>query len=88
MTDALQTHQRILLKIQEIVRDVVEDESAVIHMDSTARDVAGWDSLANIRIILSAERAFGLKISTTEIMGLRNVGDFVRTIAHKTTKSA
>lgn len=88
MGESRHTELSILGKIQDVVRDVVEDDSIVLHMETTARDVAGWDSLANIRIILSTERAFGLKISTTEIMGLRNVGDFVRTIAHKTAKSA
>jgi acyl carrier protein len=75
--------QFILGKVQDIVRDVIEDEAIVLHMGTTARDVAGWDSLMNIRIILAAEKAFGIKVSTTEIMSLRNVGDFVRLLVSR-----
>ena len=75
--------QVILDKIQSIVRDVIDDDSIVLDMDTSARDVAGWDSLMNIRIILSAEKAFRTRISTTEIMSLRNVGDFVRLLASR-----
>ena len=77
------SEQSILAKVQDIVRDVIDDDTIVLQMGTTARDVAGWDSLMNIRIILSAEKAFGIKVSTTEIMSLRNVGDFVRLVASR-----
>jgi acyl carrier protein len=73
----------ILEGLQDIVRDVIDDESIMLSTGTTARDVAGWDSLVNIRIILAAEKAFGIKVSTTEIMSLRNVGDFVRLVASR-----
>ena len=82
-TDVASEQSKILLQVQDIVRDVIDGESIVLSMGTTARDVAGWDSLVNIRIILAAEKAFGLKVSTTEIMSLRNVGDFVRLIVSR-----
>jgi acyl carrier protein len=75
--------QAILGQVQNIVRDVIDDDSIILNMGTTARDVAGWDSLINIRIILAAEKVFGIKVSTTEIMSLRNVGDFVRLVASR-----
>jgi acyl carrier protein len=77
--------QQILNEFQSIVRYVIDDESIILTMETTARDVSGWDSLANIRIVLSAERTFGFRVSTTEIMALRNVGDFVRLVFSRQT---
>jgi acyl carrier protein len=78
-----QTEFRILEDLRDIVRDVLDDDSVNLDLATTARDVAGWDSLSNIRIILAAEKAFGIKISTTDLMALRNVGDFVRLVASR-----
>jgi acyl carrier protein len=64
-----------------LVRDVLDEDTISIDMSATARDVAGWDSLANIRIILAAEKAFHIKVSTSGLAALRDVGDFVRLIA-------
>ena len=76
-----QSEDDILRAFQDVVRDVLDDDAVRIEMTTTARDVAGWDSLANIRIILAAEKAFEIKVSTSELTALRNVGDFVRLIA-------
>lgn len=76
-----QTELRILERLRDIVRDVLDDDSVSLDMATTARDVTGWDSLANIRIVLAAERAFGIKVSTSDLVALRDVGDFVRLIA-------
>jgi acyl carrier protein len=42
--------------------------------------VDGWDSLAHIRLILTVEKAFKIKLSTSEIGKLENVGDLVALI--------
>jgi acyl carrier protein len=73
----------VLGAFQDLVRDVLDDDTVSIDMSTTARDVAGWDSLTNIRIILAAERAFDIKVSTSDLTALRNVGDFVRLIASR-----
>lgn len=78
-----QTEIQILEQFRDVVRDVLDDDSVDIGMETTARDVPGWDSLANIRVILSAEQAFGIKVSTTDVMAMRDVGDFVRLIASR-----
>lgn len=79
----VQLERDILAQFRDLVRDVLDNESASVDMATTARDFAGWDSLANIRIILAAEKTFGIKVSTTDLMALRDVGDFVRLIASR-----
>ena len=49
----------------------------------TARDFDGWDSLANIRLLLTIERKYQIKFSASEIGDLKKVGDLVQLIARK-----
>jgi acyl carrier protein len=46
----------------------------------TAKDVDGWDSLNHIRLILTVEKAFKVKFSTSEIGNLQRVSDLVALI--------
>jgi acyl carrier protein len=67
----------IYTKLLDIFKDVFDED--VIHLtpELTANDVDGWDSLAHIRLILTIERAFKIKFSTSEIGKLENVGHLV-----------
>ena len=40
-----------------------------------AADVEGWDSLQHVTLILSIERAFGIKFTSKQVAKLENVGE-------------
>jgi acyl carrier protein len=67
-----------------IIRCVLADESLALSPQTTARDVAGWDSLRHVKIILKVENQFAIRLSSREIDDLRNIGDFVALISAKT----
>ena len=67
-----------------IIRSILAREALALSPETTARDVAGWDSLKQVKIILQVEDTFGIRFSSREIGGLRNVGDFVALIGAKT----
>jgi len=71
----------VLVKLSAVFHNVFDDDSIVISDQTTARDIDGWDSLANIRLILSIEQEFRLKFDVGEISEFRNVGDLVTAIA-------
>jgi len=56
------------------------EESIQLTPETSAKDVDGWDSLSHIRLILTVERAFKIKFSTSEIGSMKNVGDLVELI--------
>lgn len=64
-----------LARIEEIVRDELDDESISLTAQTKASDVEGWDSLAHVRIVIAVETAFGLRFDTSDIGGLKSVGD-------------
>jgi acyl carrier protein len=54
-----------------------------INDEMTADDVEGWDSLAQINLVVGAEDAFAVRFQTAEIKALKNVGQFKSLIAGK-----
>jgi acyl carrier protein len=71
---------QIYARLAEIFQDVFDEDSINITPELSARDVDGWDSLTHIRLILTVEKAFKIKFSTSEIGKLENVGDLVALI--------
>jgi acyl carrier protein len=70
-------------KLMDILRDVLDDDTLQIAPELKASDVAGWDSLNHIRIILTVEKVFGIKFSPAEIAKLKDVGELERLIESK-----
>ncbi len=64
-------------KVQEICRDVFEDETLVVCESTTADDVEGWDSLTHLTLVNEIEQAFGVTFSLDEVTGSRNLGELV-----------
>ena len=74
---------QIYAKLSEIFESVFDDDSIQLTPALTAKDVDGWDSLTHIRLLLTVERSFKVKFSTTEIGKLENVGGLVALIKTK-----
>ena len=73
----------ILARLTPIFREVFDDDTLSLRPEMTASDVDGWDSLAHIRLILSVQKAFGIKFSAAEMSRLKNVGDLMTLTKHK-----
>lgn len=67
--------EELLLQIQEIFRDVLDDEEIVLEPATTADDVEGWDSLTHIQLIVAIEKHFKIKFTSKEILSWKNVGE-------------
>jgi acyl carrier protein len=72
--------EHIYSRLNEIFNNVFDDDSIVVTPELSAKDVSGWDSLTHIRLVLTIEREFRIKFSTTEIAKLKNVADLVALI--------
>jgi acyl carrier protein len=71
---------QIYARLTEIFKDVFDEDSIEVTPELSAKDVDGWDSLTHIRLILTVEKVFKIKFSTSEIGKLENVGDLVTLI--------
>jgi len=77
----------IYSKLKEIFTDIFDDEEIELTSQTTAKDVDGWDSLAHIRLMLTIEKVFKFKFSSSEIGNLKNVGELVVLIRERTSGS-
>ena len=76
-------YQSTIEQLTPIFRDVFDDEDLVIKQNTTAQDVDGWDSLANIRLLISIEKKLELRFSASEISSLKNIEELVQLILKK-----
>ena len=76
-------NEALLEQVQEIFRNVLDDEEIVLQEISTAEDVEGWDSLTHIQLIVAIEKHFKIKFTSKEILSWKNVGELVDSIAQK-----
>ncbi len=58
-----------------VFRKVFNDDDLELSRDTTARDVKGWDSLRHLRLILAVEQTFKVRLPSTKVSNLKNVGD-------------
>lgn len=67
----------ILKKVNDIFKEVFEDDSLVITEQTTANDIEDWDSLMHITLISAIEQAFGFKFAMKDVIGMQNVGEML-----------
>lgn len=73
----------ILSRVQEVFVRFFDIPGLRVTSDTTAATVPGWDSLANVELMVEVEQAFGIRFRTGEVASLKNVGELVALIARR-----
>ncbi len=74
---------QILAEVQEIFRDVLDNEEIELLDATTADDIEEWDSLTHIQLIVAIEKHFKIKFTSKEILSWQNIGQMIDCIASK-----
>ena len=77
------SREDIMEKVNEIFRDVFDDEELIITDSTNSDDIEDWDSLEHISLIISMEKEFDMKFDIKEVNKLENVGQMVDMIKAK-----
>ena len=64
-------------KINDVFRNVFDDDELTVTRQTTASDVEGWDSVMHVTLLINVEKAFGVKFSSSAVAGMKTVGDLV-----------
>lgn len=77
--------------LQEVFRDVFDDDDLKIDAMMKAADIKGWDSMGHINLIIAIEKRFGIRFAASEIATMRgpdkNVGTLLQLIEAKAARS-
>ena len=73
----------ILKNLEEIFQNYFNNKKIKLKINTNAKHIKNWDSLAQVGLILAIEKKFKLKFSITEINKLNNVGEMVSLIEKK-----
>jgi len=73
----------IYRQLNDIFRDVFDDDSIHLTPETTASDIPDWDSVAHVGLIVSIETRMKIKFKTSELGALHNVGQLVGVVEYK-----
>lgn len=77
------TREETLAALTSVFRDVLGDDQLVLAEKTTAMDVAEWDSLTHIQLVVAAEKRFRIRFGSREIQSWKDVGEMLDSIAAK-----
>lgn len=69
--------------LNEIFRQVFDDDSIEIERNTTADDIDGWDSLSHMNLIVAVEMAFNVRFGQKDTRALKDVGELIDLIDRK-----
>ena len=75
--------EEIYQRLNEVFRDVFDDDSIEVNENTTAADIEDWDSLNHITLIDAVESEFGVRFTMGEVSGMKNVGEMAQIIKER-----
>ena len=70
----------VLADLTPLFRSVFKNERLIVNEATTARDVAGWDSLTQVELIVAVEKHYDIRFRLSDVMKFRNVGDLCQAV--------
>ena len=71
------SREEIFNRVQEIFREVFNDDTIVINDTTNAEDIEEWDSFNHINLVSAIEEAFNIRFALGELQELKDVGDMI-----------
>ena len=77
------TESEVYAGLTDVFHEVFGDDTIKLTPTTSAEQVAGWDSIKMVTIIISVEQQFDIKLRSREVDQLKNVGDLATLIQAK-----
>lgn len=65
------SREEVFVKLNEVFRDVFDDESIEVSEVTTSNDIEDWDSLEHINLIAAVEQEFGVKFNMGQVVTMK-----------------
>lgn len=77
------TREEAYERLNEVFREVFDDDEITVTDATTSDDIEDWDSLEHINLVVAVEKEFGIKFNMGETNAMKNVGEMVDRILGK-----
>ena len=77
------TEQGVYEALDEVFRDVFDDDAIQVGPSTSSADIEDWDSLEHINLVVAVEQRFGMRFTMAEVQGMANVGEMVPIILER-----
>ena len=67
--------------LEQVFRDVFGNDAITLMEETTAKDIAEWDSLGHVNLMFALEDRFGVRFRGNELAEFANVGELERYLA-------
>jgi len=75
--------EEIFNKVQDIFRDIFDEDELVIQESSSSDDIEDWDSLNHINLVSAIEKEFKIRFALGELQSLKDVGAMIDLMVQK-----
>ena len=76
---------QIIDRLTSVFNNLFNDD-ITLSREMTANDVDDWDSLMHVTLVLTIEKEFEIRFTSTEVSNLNNVGALIDMIEQKIGK--
>jgi len=70
-------------QLEELFREIFADDGLVLSDETSAEDIAGWDSIAHINLMCSIEQRFAVQFTGNELAEMKNIGELKKFLDQK-----
>jgi acyl carrier protein len=70
-------------RLEEVFRQVFDNESLLLADEMMATDIEGWDSVTHINLMFSIEQGFGIRFKGNELADMKNIGELKQFLSTK-----
>ena len=81
------TCEEVMAELNRIFREVLNNDAIQLKYETTANDVAEWDSLNHVELVVAIEKHFRIRFNFAELQKFRNVGEMCDNITAKLGQS-
>lgn len=78
-----QTNEQVLAEVNRIMCDTFNNRAIQLKYETTAKEVAEWDSLNHIELVVAVEKHFRIRFNFTDLQKFKNVGEMCDNIVVK-----
>ena len=73
----------IIERLNDVFRDVFDDDTLEVDENTTADDIEDWDSIEHITLIGAVEDEFKMRFKMGEVSGMKDVGEMIGIIEQR-----